>query len=189
MLTKYTNCEIIEVKSADEKIEGNAKMSSFDHIPRDTYRTNDGYIYVKVRAISSRVNKNFDGWPVNELAGMEEKDFRDVASKLSKVSDAGGINKLTFTGDSEEIRSKGDYGFRTFVGRPVFIDHNNSDPKEQEELLLMQCFTLKTLKKLHQIRIGQKRPRITLPKRGLNFCLKLMENLFPNWQKRFLPVR
>ena len=53
MITKYTNCEVIEVKSADERLEGNSKLSSFDHIPKDTYRTNDGYLYVKVRAISS----------------------------------------------------------------------------------------------------------------------------------------
>jgi flagellar motor protein MotB len=112
MLTKYTNCEVIEVKSADEKIEGNAKLSSFEHIPQDTYRTGDGYIYVKVRAISSRVNKNFDGWPVNELAGMDENDFKQVVSSLDKEGlskEATLPDRLTFTKDSD-INIKVDKG-------------------------------------------------------------------------------
>jgi len=210
MITKYTNCEVIEVKSADEKIEGNAKFSSFDHIPTDTYRTDDGYVYVKVRAISSRVNKNFDGWPVNELAGMDEKEFRSLTSKIEKeagsslkkwqkelkgrgfdFNQSGGghikithqdhptgknvvmsstpsveeheidnttkllaknfpkemkgfvfkgkryasLDRLTFTKDSA-IKSKGDYGFRTFIGRPIFIDHNNSDPQRTRGVIV-----------------------------------------------------
>ena len=141
MLTKYTNCEVIEVKSADEKIEGNAKLSSFEHIPQDTYRTGDGYIYVKVRAISSRVNKNFDGWPVNELAGMDENDFKQVVSSLDKEGlskEATLPDRLTFTKDSANLKSKGDYGFRTFVGRPVFIDHNNSDPQRARTIPIVK---------------------------------------------------
>lgn len=250
MITKYTNCEIIEVKSADEKIEGNSKLASFDHIPQDTYRTNDGYLYVKVRAISSRVNKNFDGWPVNELAGMEEEEFNKLASELIRSDEffekdsatasdkevkkflktiknelgfinardgkhfriwhpAGGnvgnkgtiagtptnwkaaveetskelamrypkqwgyyryLNRypsvkhlqrahgqlegdenqsddfrtasyedesktLTFTKDSS-LKTKGDFGFKTFIGRPIFIDHNNSDPQRARGVIV-----------------------------------------------------
>jgi hypothetical protein len=240
MITKYTKCEVIEVKSADEKIEGGSKLSSFNHIPNDTYRTDDGYVYVKVRAISSRVNKNFDGWPVNELAGMEEEDFRNLSSNLIKETSvekesadkeitkflkaikkelgfehfyarnghikvfhpkygdlftaeissspknsehgvenaahkikekfpsewgtyqyknkypgnkrylgetqppvdlvqmdkaAAAPNTLTFTKDSA-IKSKGDYGFRTFIGRPIFIDHNNSDPQRTRGVIV-----------------------------------------------------
>jgi hypothetical protein len=48
---------------------------------------------VTVRAISSRVNKNNDGWPSLELA-----------------------------------RTDPGYGYKTFEGRPIFIDHNNDDP-------------------------------------------------------------
>ena len=135
MITKYTKCEVIEVKSADEKIEGNAKFSSFDHIPNDTYRTDDGYVYVKVRAISSRVNKNFDGWPVNELAGMDENDYRKITSNLQKDSSVS-LETLTFTKDSSSLKSKGDYGFKTFIGRPIFIDHNNSDPKRTRGVIV-----------------------------------------------------
>jgi len=47
------------------------------------------YLYTVARAISSRVNANYDGWP------------------------------------AEEIKSN----YRTFIGRPVFVEHNNSDPK------------------------------------------------------------
>lgn len=47
-----------------------------------------GYLYTAVRAISSRVNANFDGWPPEEL----EKSWH------------------------------------TFVGRPIFVEHQNWDP-------------------------------------------------------------
>jgi len=48
-----------------------------------------GYLYTVARAISSRVNANYDGWPVDEIK----------------------------------------QNFKTFIGRPVFVEHNNSDPK------------------------------------------------------------
>ena len=186
MLTKYTNCEVIEVKSADEKIEGNAKLSSFDHIPKDTYRTNDGYIYVKVRAISSRVNKNFDGWPVNELAGMEEPDFRNVASKLSKTSEVGGLNKLTFTGDNEEIRSKGDYGFRTFVGRPVFIDHNNSDPQRARGVVVDSMLHIENPQRLASDSYWSKAPENHNPETWIELLLEIDGKSFPKLAKALL---
>ncbi len=56
----------------------------------------DGYLYVRCRAISSRVNKNNDGWPSEEL---------------SKA-------------------------YSTFVGRPVFVDHNNDDPKRTRGVIV-----------------------------------------------------
>lgn len=48
------------------------------------------YLYTVVRAISARVNQNYDGWPSNEL--------RQAA--------------------------------HTFVGKPVFVNHENFDPKK-----------------------------------------------------------
>lgn len=48
-----------------------------------------GYIYTQVRAISARINQNFDGWP------------------------------------SSELRKS----YRTFLGKPVFVNHQNFDPK------------------------------------------------------------
>lgn len=47
-----------------------------------------GYIYCAVRAISSRINQNFDAWPSGEL----------------KKS------------------------YKSFIGKPIFVNHNNSDP-------------------------------------------------------------
>lgn len=186
MLTKYTNCEVIEVKSADEKIEGNAKLSSFDHIPKDTYRRGDGYLYVKVRAISSRVNKNFDGWPVNELAGMEETDFREVASKVAKTSETGGISKLTFTRDSSEIKSKGDYGFRTFVGRPVFIDHNNSDPKRARGVVVDAMLHIENPQRLSSDAYWSKAPENHRPETWIELLLEIDGKSFPKLAKALL---
>jgi hypothetical protein len=49
-----------------------------------------GYIYTQVRAISARINQNYDGWP------------------------------------SEELKKS----FKTFIGKPVFVNHQNFDPKK-----------------------------------------------------------
>lgn len=54
------------------------------------FQIKPGYLYTVVRAISARVNQNFDGWPSNEL--------REAA--------------------------------HTFVGKPVFVNHENYDPNE-----------------------------------------------------------
>jgi len=53
------------------------------------FKERKGYLYTVARAISSRVNANYDGWPVDEI----------------KTS------------------------YKSFIGRPVFVEHNNSDPK------------------------------------------------------------
>jgi len=55
-----------------------------------------GYVYTVSRAISSRVNANYDGWPVE---GLREN-------------------------------------YRTFIGRPVFVEHNNSDHTKAKGVIL-----------------------------------------------------
>ena len=55
-------------------------------------RRTPGYLYVRNRAISSRVNQNFDAWPADDLASEEP-----------------GV------------------GWKTFIGRPVFVNHHNAD--------------------------------------------------------------
>jgi hypothetical protein len=91
MITKFAKAEILDVRTSKSRHK-NASLSKFAAIgDGDTqYRLEDGYIYTKVRAISSRVNKNNDGWPSEELAKA----------------------------------------YSTFVGKPIFVDHNNSDPEK-----------------------------------------------------------
>ena len=115
MLTKYAtfqDAEVLEVKGSPTR----RRTASLDSISsfRD-YRTDDGYMYVRLRAISSRVNKNNDGWPSVELAGGPE-----VFERHSKQSSTG------FTVEAADGNKE--YGFSTFMGKPNFIDHNNSDP-------------------------------------------------------------
>lgn len=86
MLLKYAKAEVLEYKSASER-RPDASLSAFASF--DDYRTDDGFLYVRVRAISSRVNKNHDGWP------------------------------------SEELKKS----YSTFLGKPIFVDHHNHDPK------------------------------------------------------------
>lgn len=56
----------------------------------DDFKLKPGFLYTQVRAISARVNQNYDGWPSTEL----------------KKS------------------------YRTFLGKPVFVNHQNFDPSK-----------------------------------------------------------
>lgn len=87
MFRKFARTEILEVKSAAQRVV-DARLDKFSDF--DDYKTDDGFMYVRVRAISSRVNKNHDGWPAEELKKA----------------------------------------YRTFIGKPIFVDHHNSDPKK-----------------------------------------------------------
>ena len=98
MLIKYARSETpLEIKMASERIVPRFPGEAFTKFAalEDT-QTEDGYLYVRTRAISSRVNKNNDGWPSEELA----------------------------------------QAYKTFIGRPVFVDHNNSDPKRTRGVIV-----------------------------------------------------
>jgi len=60
------------------------------------FKPEPGYVYAVSRAISSRVNANYDGWPVDQI----------------KKS------------------------YKTFVGRPIYVEHNNSDPERARGVIL-----------------------------------------------------
>ena len=93
MFTKFAKTQVLEVKSSAERLAA-ASLTKFADF--NDYRTDDGYVYVRVRAISSRVNKNNDGWPAQELQKA----------------------------------------WRTFIGKPIFIDHHNSDPKRARGVIV-----------------------------------------------------
>jgi len=117
--TKFASlevAEVLDVKGSPTK----AKTASLDKLSDfDAYRTEDGYLYARIRAISSRVNKNHDGWPSVELAGGPE-----AFERIAKQSGLGSRTaRVTVAADS-----KAKYGYSTFLGKPIFVDHNNSDP-------------------------------------------------------------
>ena len=60
------------------------------------FKPEPGYVYAVSRAISSRVNANYDGWPVDQI----------------KKS------------------------YKTFIGRPIYVEHNNSDPERARGVIL-----------------------------------------------------
>jgi hypothetical protein len=66
------------------------KLSDFNFTPEPDY------LYTVSRAISSRVNANYDGWPVDQI----------------KKS------------------------YKTFIGRPIYVEHNNSDPERARGVIL-----------------------------------------------------
>lgn len=101
MLKTATIEKILEVRSSPQRLgysygdDANVGLAKFAALDKDL-REDDGYLYVRCRAISSRVNKNNDGWPSEELAKA----------------------------------------YKSFVGRPVFVDHNNDDPKRTRGVIV-----------------------------------------------------
>jgi hypothetical protein len=100
---KHSSIErILEVKQSAQRIayrydqEPGDRLSKFAAISTKDMKDDDGFLYVRCRAISSRVNKNNDGWPSEELMKAHE----------------------------------------TFIGRPVFVDHNNDDPKRTRGVIV-----------------------------------------------------
>lgn len=63
-ITKFADQQILsaEVGGTTAFVYKQAHRANFDHVPR-----REGYIYVRSRAISSRMNENFDLWPADEL--------------------------------------------------------------------------------------------------------------------------
>lgn len=145
MFTKHATGDILAVKKFNTRLTSTThggKLSSFDHLPSDTYRTSDGYVYLKVRAISSRYNKNYDGWPTQELAGMTDKEYKKLVSKLDEedrnnshnVESA--TNKTSRILTANKVATRGNYGFKTFIGKPIFVDHNNTDPERTRGVIV-----------------------------------------------------
>lgn len=102
MIQKFAAVEeILEVKSSKSRLNYNdganeklrfAKFAAMS----DGVRREDDYLYVRCRAISSRVNKNNDGWPSEELSKS----------------------------------------YKTFENRPIFVDHNNDNPKRTRGVIV-----------------------------------------------------
>lgn len=101
-MLKTANVEkILDVRTTNTRLAysygdaANSGLAKFAAL-KDEVHDEDGYLYVRCRAISSRVNKNNDGWPSEELMKAAE----------------------------------------TFVGRPVFVDHNNDNPKRTRGVIV-----------------------------------------------------
>lgn len=129
-LTKFASfevSEILDIKSSPikEKTASLQNLSDFHD-----YRTDDGYLYVRIRAISSRTNKNHDGWPTAELAGGAEAWEKHAASRTSSE------------GFTVEASKDDEYGFSTFIGKPIFVDHNNSNPDRARGVIVDSKFNV-----------------------------------------------
>lgn len=120
-ITKYATFEQAEVLD----LKGAASPQHFASLDRisdfENYRTGDGFLYVRIRAISSRVNKNHDGWPSVELAGSP--------TIFERHHSGPGFTVEAAEGDEE-------FGFATFVGKPIFVDHHNSNPKKARGVIV-----------------------------------------------------
>lgn len=125
MLRKYAKAEVIGLKSSPKAIEG-ASLSRFASF--DEYKTDDDFLYVRARAISSRVNANNDGWPTVELAGGKDA-WEDMNSKHTATE-----------GFTVESKKGSKTGFSTFIGKPIFVDHHNSDPKRARGVIVDSKF-------------------------------------------------
>jgi len=119
--TKYASLEVSKVLEIKGSAERDASASLSKIAAFEDYRTEDGYLYARIRAISSRVNKNHDGWPSVELAGGQEVFDRHTSS-------TGGFTVNANASDQ--------YGFSTFLGKPIFVDHHNSDPSRARGVIV-----------------------------------------------------
>jgi len=119
--TKYASLEVSKVLEIKGSAERDASASLSKIAAFEDYRTEDGYLYARIRAISSRVNKNHDGWPSVELAGGQEVFDRHTSS-------TGGFTVNANANDQ--------YGFSTFIGKPIFVDHHNSDPSRARGVIV-----------------------------------------------------
>lgn len=125
-ITKFAKAEVLEVKGSKDARTREASLDRLSDF--HDYRTDDGYMYVRIRAISSRTNKNNDGWPTVELAGGS-----DAWDKISAQRTSG-------EGFTVEAKKGAKYGFSTFLGKPVFVDHNNSDPSRARGVIVDSKF-------------------------------------------------
>jgi len=119
--TKYASLEVSKVLEIKGSAERDASASLAKIAAFEDYRTEDGYLYARIRAISSRVNKNHDGWPSVELAGGQDVFDRHTSS-------TGGFTVNANANDQ--------YGFSTFIGKPIFVDHHNSDPSRARGVIV-----------------------------------------------------
>jgi hypothetical protein len=122
MLTKYAALEgaqILDLKGFKERV----KTASLDKLSDfEDWRTEDGYLYARIRAISSRVNRNYDGWPSVELAGGT-----DAFNKASNIK----TGHVVIAADTNAK-----YGYSTFLYKPIFVDHHNSDPDRARGIIV-----------------------------------------------------
>ena len=119
--TKFASLEDVEI--LDVKGSPSQRVASLDKIADfEDYRTDDGYLYARIRAISSRVNKNHDGWPSVELAGGQDLFDKHAGTKTG-----------AFTAS---VDKEANYGYSTFLGKPIFVDHNNSDPSRARGVIV-----------------------------------------------------
>src|SRR3954469_12271414 len=107
---KFEGAQVLSLKGSRSRADHPSltRLAEFED-----YRTDDGFLYARIRAISSRVNKNHDGWPSVELAGSPEVFERHTASE---------------SGFTVEANKEAEYGYSTFLGKPIFVDHHNSNP-------------------------------------------------------------
>jgi hypothetical protein len=169
-LTKYASfevSEILDIKGAENRV----KTASLDKLADfHEYRTEDGYLYVRIRAISSRVNKNNDGWPSVELAGSQDIFDRHQAA-------SGGFTVEAADGSDE-------YGFATFIGKPIFVDHHNSDPKRARGVIVDAKFHVED----HKTAAGldpyyANAPDNHLPPSWVELLLEVDAEAFPRFAK------
>lgn len=125
MFTKYASFEVSEILDVKGAVTQQRHASLDKFADYKDYRTDDGYLYARIIAISSRVNKNNDGWPSVELAGNQNFWNDHVAPALEK-------NGSVVLESDPKMKT----GYSTFIGKPIFVDHNNSDTKRARGVIV-----------------------------------------------------
>lgn len=138
-MIKYAKASILEVRRSPERVS-EIDGTSFSKLALASPKvTEDGFLYVKVRAISSRVNKNNDGWPSEELAKA----------------------------------------YKTFEGRPIFVDHNNDNPDRTRGVIVSSQLHVDDEKTATLDPYYSKAPDNHKPPTWIELLLEVDANSFP----------
>jgi hypothetical protein len=149
MIRKFAKADIIDVRHSPTRVDS---VEGFSKLAKPSPITDDGYLYVTVRAISSRVNKNNDGWPSLELA-----------------------------------TEKPGYGYKTFEGRPIFIDHNNDNPDRTRGVVVSSILHVEDEKKASSFDpYYANAPEEHLPPTWIELMLEVDAKSFPRLAKHIV---
>lgn len=172
--TAHVDASIIDYKFAPWRY----KQASLKHFSEfDNYRTHEGYLYARVRAISSRINKNYDSWPTVELAGSP--NLLDKHLRGHQASD----KRLTLAANKSAS-----YGFSTFLGKPIFVDHNNSDPSRARGVVADSKFHIEPFKiaKLDPFYSTSEAETYHFPPSWVELLLEIDSHSFPKFAQAII---
>lgn len=167
---KLEGGQILDARGAVAPIK-QASLARFSEF--NEYRTSDNYLYLRVRAISSRTNFNHDGWPSSQLAGGEDVLRQHLAASQDYIVIGSNRNHK--------------YGYSSFENRPIFVDHNNQTPSRARGVVVDSRLHVHNAKEASQIDpYYANAPDYYLPPTHVELLLEIDAQTFPKLAKALI---